>query len=119
VWAALADQYVRSISGSLKGRVRVHVLHQQLLAHLPAPPAAVVDIGGGAGHQSLPLARLGYEVCVVDPSPAMLAKAAEALSREEPAVKERVRLVEASGEQAPEALAGGTFEAVLCPGLVP
>jgi SAM-dependent methyltransferase len=114
----LADQYVRSISESLKGRVRVHVVHRQLLAHLPAPPAAVVDIGGGAGHQSLPLARLGYEVSIVDPSPAMLAKAAEALRREEPAVQHRVRLVEASGEQAPEVLAGRTFDAVLCHGVL-
>ena len=76
-WAAVADQFVRSMSTSVKGRVRVHLVHQHLLAHLPAPPAAVVDIGGGAGHQSLPLARLGYEVTIVDPSAAMLAKAAD------------------------------------------
>ena len=113
-WAAVADRYVASIAGSVKGRVRLHVLHQQLLAHLPAPPAAVVDVGGGAGNQSLPLARLGYEVTIVDPSPAMLARAAEALEAEEPAVRQRVRLVEASGERAPEALGDKGFAAVLC-----
>jgi SAM-dependent methyltransferase len=117
-WAALADQYVESLSGSVKGRVRVHVLHQHLRAHLPDPPVAVVDVGGGAGHQSLPLARLGYEVTIVDPSPAMLAKAAEALDREEPAVRRRVRLVEAGGEQAPAVLAGTRFAAVLCHGVL-
>jgi SAM-dependent methyltransferase len=109
---------VESVSASVKGRVRVHVVHQHLLAHLPGPPAAVVDVGGGAGHQSLPLARLGYEVTIVDPSPAMLARAADALDREDAATRGRVRLVEASGEQAPEALTGNRFAAVLCHGVL-
>lgn len=117
-WAAVADQYVDSVVGSVKGRVRVHVLHQHLLAHLPAPPAAVVDVGGGAGHQGLPLARLGYAVTIVDPSSAMLAKAAEAVSQAEPAIRQRVRLVQASGEQAPRVLAGTRFAAVLCHGVL-
>ena len=114
----MADQYVESMSASVKGRVRVHVLHQQLMSHLPAPPAAVVDVGGGAGHQSLPLARLGYEVTIVDPSPAMLARATDALDREDAAIRRRVRLVEASAEQAPEVLSGSRFAAVLCHGVL-
>jgi SAM-dependent methyltransferase len=113
-WAAVADRYVEAVSGSVKGRVRVRVMHQQLLAHLPDPPAAVVDVGGGAGHQSLPLARLGYEVTIVDSSPAMLARAAAALDNELPPVRARVRLVEASGERAAEALGDNRFAAVLC-----
>ena len=32
-------------------------MHRQLLEHLPPPPATVLDVGGGAGHQSLPLVR--------------------------------------------------------------
>jgi SAM-dependent methyltransferase len=117
-WAAVADEYVRSISTSVKGRVRVHVLHQHLMAHLPAPPVAVVDVGGGGGNQSLPLARLGHEVTLVDPSPAMLGKAGEALAEEDPDTRRRVRLVQASGEQAPDVLAGQTFAAVLCHGVL-
>jgi ubiquinone/menaquinone biosynthesis C-methylase UbiE len=31
-------------------------MHQQLLEHLPEPPATVLDVGGGAGNQSFPLA---------------------------------------------------------------
>jgi len=49
--------------------------HQQLLAHLPARSGTVLDVGGGARHQSLPLARLGFDVTSLDPSAAMLAKA--------------------------------------------
>jgi SAM-dependent methyltransferase len=34
---------------------------------LPAPPAAVLDIGGARGAYALPLARDGYEVHLIDP----------------------------------------------------
>jgi ubiquinone/menaquinone biosynthesis C-methylase UbiE len=43
---------------------------QALLArYLPAPPAAVVDVGGGAGIHAIPLAERGYEVHLIDPVP--------------------------------------------------
>ena len=74
-WACLADQFADGAYASVKGRVRTYVLHQQLLEHLPAPPAPVLDVGGGAGHQSFPLAQAGYDVTLLDPSPAMLDKA--------------------------------------------
>lgn len=38
-WAGLADQFADEAYASVKGRVRTYVLHQQLLEHLPAPPA--------------------------------------------------------------------------------
>jgi SAM-dependent methyltransferase len=113
-----AESYVDSVARAVKGRVRVHTLHQQLLEHLPNPPAAVVDVGGGAGSQSLPLARSGYAVSIVDPSPAMLEKAAEAVAREEPATRERVRLVAAGAAEASDALGGQRFAAVLCHGVL-
>ena len=50
-WADLADQFADDAYASVKGQVRTYVMHQQLLEHLPAPPAPVLDIGGGAGHQ--------------------------------------------------------------------
>ena len=71
-WATLADAFVEGAYATVKGRVRTYVLHEQLLRHLPAPPATVLDVGGGAANQSLPLARLGYKVTVLDPSAAML-----------------------------------------------
>jgi ubiquinone/menaquinone biosynthesis C-methylase UbiE len=37
--------------------------------YLPAPPAAVVDVGGGPGRYSIWLAERGYEVHLVDPVP--------------------------------------------------
>ena len=38
-----------------------------VVRHLPAPPAAVLDVGGGAGAYALWLAGLGYEAHLVDP----------------------------------------------------
>jgi len=117
-WAALADPFVEGAYASAKGRVRTFVLHTQLLRHLPDPPATVLDVGGGAAHQSLPLARLGYDVTVLDPSPAMLAKAEQRLSAEPDEVRRRVRLVQAPGEQAEAATGGQRFAAVLCHGVL-
>jgi S-adenosylmethionine-dependent methyltransferase len=117
-WAALANPFVDGAYASVKGQVRTHVLHAQLLRHLPPPPARVLDVGGGAAHQSLPLARLGYEVTVLDPSPAMLARAERRLTAEPDEVRRRVRLVEAPGERADEATGGERFAAVLCHGVL-
>jgi S-adenosylmethionine-dependent methyltransferase len=101
-WALLADKFVGDHYGSLRGRVRTHVINSHhLRTHLPVPPLHVVDVGGGAGHQSIPLAREGYEVTVVDPSPAMLERAEQLLAAEAPKVAHRISLVEASGEEAP------------------
>lgn len=118
VWANLADPFVNGAYGSVKGRVRTYVLHQQLLRHLPAPPGTVLDVGGGAAHQSLPLARLGFDVTVLDSSPAMLAQAEARLGAEPEDVRRRVRLIEASGENADTATHGEPFDIVLCHGVL-
>jgi SAM-dependent methyltransferase len=117
-WAALADQFVDEAYASVKGYVRTHVMHQQLLEHLPASPASVLDVGGGAGHQSFPLAQAGYDVTLLDSSPAMLDKAQQRLQRLPAEVQRRVTLVQADGENADEAVKGRRFAAVLCHGVL-
>ena len=117
-WAVLADAFADGAYATVKGQVRTFVMHRQLLAHLPDPPARVLDVGGGAAHQSLPLARLGYDVTVLDSSAAMLAKAEQRLRAEPEAVRRRVRLIEASGEDAEAATGGELFPAVLCHGVL-
>lgn len=116
-WAPLADRFVDEEYASVKGRVRTYVLHQQLMTHLPAPPAAVLDIGGGAGNQSFPLARLGYDVTLLDSSPAMLAKAQQRLAAEATDVRERLRLVHGDGADS-TATGDQRFTAVLCHGVL-
>ncbi|HZE40154.1 MAG TPA: methyltransferase [Stackebrandtia sp.] len=117
-WAPLADAFVDGAYATVKGRVRTYVLHQQLLEHLPPPPATVLDVGGGAGHQSLPLARMGYRVTILDPSEAMLDRARQRLAAEPTGVRERTELIRAGGEDAAAATGGRRFDAVLCHGVL-
>jgi S-adenosylmethionine-dependent methyltransferase len=117
-WASLADQFADEAYASVKGLVRTYVLHQQLLEHLPSPPAAVLDVGGGAGHQSFPLAQAGYDVTLLDPSSAMLDKAQQRLRRLPVEAQRRVTLLQADGENADEAVDGHRFAAVLCHGVL-
>ncbi len=117
-WAGLADKFADEAYASVKGLVRTHVMHQQLLAHLPKPPATVLDVGGGAGHQSFPLARAGYDVTLLDPSAAMLAKAEQRLQELPAEARRRVTLLQAEGENADEAVDGRRFAAVLCHGVL-
>jgi S-adenosylmethionine-dependent methyltransferase len=117
-WAGLADKFADEAYASVKGYVRTYVLHHQLLAHLPPPPARVLDVGGGAGHQSFPLAQAGYEVTLLDSSPAMLDKARQRLERLPDDARRRVTLLAADGEHADDAVAGRRFGAVLCHGVL-
>ncbi len=114
----LAERYLAT-GETLRGIIRHALVARQLGEHLPRPPARVVDIGGGAGHQAIPLARKGYEVTLLDPSRTMLREARRALAVEDEGVRRRVRLVEGEGERVHEILDGESFDAVLCHGVLP
>jgi S-adenosylmethionine-dependent methyltransferase len=117
-WAPLAGRFVDGHYGTLRGRVRTYVIASHLRDHLPRPPASLVDVGGGAGNQSVPLARDGYQVTIVDPSEAMLARARARLAAEPGEVADRVRLVRANAAEARSALGAGQFAGVLCHGVI-
>jgi S-adenosylmethionine-dependent methyltransferase len=116
-YAELAERFVAHYD-TLKGAVRLALVARQLSCHLPLPPAEVADVGGGAGHQAIRLAKLGYTVTLLDPSAAMLGRAANALAAEAAQVATRVKLVHGPGECAPELLGSASFDAVLCHGVV-
>jgi S-adenosylmethionine-dependent methyltransferase len=118
IWADLVGRFADDAYVSVKGYVRTYVMHQQLVEHLPLPPATVLDAGGGAGHQSFPLARAGYEVTLLDSSPAMLDKARQRLRHLPAESQQRVTFVQARGEDADEAVHGRRFDAVLCHGVL-
>lgn len=119
-WASvrLASRYADEAYATVKGHVRTAVMHQQLVEQLPPPPATVLDVGGGAGHQSFPLAQAGYDVTVLDPSSAMLDKARQRLQQWPDEVQRRVRFVQAAGERSDEAVQGQRFAAALCHGVL-
>jgi SAM-dependent methyltransferase len=114
----LASLFADEAYASVKGFVRTYVMHQHLLEHLLPPPATVLDVGGGAGHQSFPLAQAGYEVTLLDSSAAMLDKARERLGSIPPDARRRVTPIRADGERAVEAVDGKLFDAVLCHGVL-
>jgi S-adenosylmethionine-dependent methyltransferase len=116
-FAGLAAGY-NSSGGTLRRVVRHELVDHGLSEHLPGLPARIIDVGGGAGQQSIRLAREGYEVTILDPSREMLAEARRRLDREDEGVRRRVRLVEGEGERAQEMLGGETFDGVLCHGVL-
>jgi S-adenosylmethionine-dependent methyltransferase len=80
----IASVFEDEIYGSSKGRVRLHLLWDDLLTNIPHlgdRRLSVLDAGGGAGHIALRLAQLGHKVVLADPSREML-DGAEASIRE-------------------------------------
>jgi SAM-dependent methyltransferase len=92
------------------GRQRIEFLRiRDLLGRfLPAAPATVVDVGGGAGVYAIPLASAGYQVHLVDPVPLHVEQAAAA------ARQAGTRLASISAADARELpMADGSADAVL------
>ena len=116
-FADLAAGY-NSSGGTLRRVLRHELVDRGLNEHLPRPPARIVDVGGGAGQQAIPLLRRGHEVTILDPTREMLAEARRRLAAEDRDVRRRTRLVEGTGERGHEVLEGETFDAVLCHGVL-
>lgn len=114
--ADLSAGYARH-AGTLRGALRHALVARALRTHLPAGSQQVLDVGGGDGHQAVQLARLGHQVTLLDPDPAMLKQAVNRLAAEPEQVRSRVRLVEGTGEQA-AALVGGGYDLVMCHGVL-
>jgi ubiquinone/menaquinone biosynthesis C-methylase UbiE len=116
-YVELGERFVAHYE-SLRGAVRHDLMSRQLQHHLRFENGRILDVGGGAGHQSLPLARAGHEVTILDPSVSMLARAEAALASEDGSTRRRVRLKEGRGEDAERILAGQSYDAVLCHGVL-
>jgi SAM-dependent methyltransferase len=80
--AEIADYYARGLERDrlTAGRARVEFIRMRELLRrcLPAAPATVLDVGGGAGAYALPLAAAGYQVHLIDPVPLHVEQAAAA-----------------------------------------
>jgi SAM-dependent methyltransferase len=116
-FAGLAAGYNAS-GGTLRRILRHELVDRGLAEHILGPPASIVDVGGGAGQQAIPLLRRGYEVTILDPSREMLDEARRRLAAENQNARQLSRLVEGKGERAYEVLGGETFDAVLCHGVL-
>ena len=101
-WRRLGDRHRTEFAVSMR------TMHE----HLPKPPAAVLDLGGGPGRYAIALTGLGYQVTLADLSSANLAFAR---------VKANEAGVELAGYHQVNALdlsryASGSFDAALVMG---
>lgn len=101
------------------GRLRYRVVQETLTRALAgmAGPLRVIDVGGGDGTDSLPLARQGHHVTILDFSPPLLETAMQAARAA--GLSDRVRIVRADIDdiarlEVDDGPVAGSFNVVLC-----
>lgn len=72
----------------------------------------IVDVGGGSGGFAVPLAELGHEVTVVEPSANALASLRQRAA--DAGVTDRLTAVQADADELPDVVEPGTADLVLC-----
>ncbi|MEU8731850.1 MULTISPECIES: class I SAM-dependent methyltransferase [Streptomyces] len=78
----------------------------------------VLDVGMGQGTQALRLARAGHQVTGVERDATMIATAREALAGQPEGIRERMRIVEGDGRDTGVHFLPGSFDVVLCHGVL-
>ncbi|MFI6643885.1 class I SAM-dependent methyltransferase [Streptomyces sp. NPDC050504] len=109
--------------GGLRDVVRQELvarqIDEQIAARFPVGQRLrVLDVGMGQGTQALRLARAGHAVTGLESDPEMLAAARAALVGEPEGIRERVRLVEGDGLETGVHFLPGSFDVVLCHGVL-
>jgi S-adenosylmethionine-dependent methyltransferase len=100
----------RAYNATPWGRLRLDLIWAALDERITPAPARVLDVGCGSGETALRFARTGSEVVAVDASPAMVAETKSRARSEGVDLTSAVVTVEEIGE----ALAGESFDLVLC-----
>jgi SAM-dependent methyltransferase len=94
-------------------------LDEQIVGRFPVGRRLrVLDVGMGQGTQALRLARAGHQVTGVEQDPKMISAAREALAAEPEGIRERVRLVQGDGRDTGVHFLPGSFDVVLCHGVL-
>lgn len=94
-------------------------LDEQIAGRFPVGQRLrVLDVGMGQGTQALRLARAGHQVTGVEQDPKMIATAREELAGEPEGIRERVRIVQGDGRDTGVHFLPGSFDVVLCHGVL-
>ncbi|WP_190081461.1 class I SAM-dependent methyltransferase [Streptomyces longisporoflavus] len=109
--------------GGLRNAVRQELvtrqLDEQIAGRFPVGQRLrVLDVGMGQGTQALRLARAGHKVTGVEQDSAMVAAARDALAAEPEGIRGRVRIVEGDGRETGVHFLPGSFDVVLCHGVL-
>ncbi|WP_328496808.1 methyltransferase domain-containing protein [Streptomyces sp. NBC_00414] len=94
-------------------------LDEQIAGRFPVGQRLrVLDVGMGQGTQALRLARAGHQVTGVEQDCTMISVAREALAAEPEGIRGRVRIVEGDGRDTGVHFLPGSFDVVLCHGVL-
>ncbi len=104
---------------SVRQELVARQLDEQIAGRFPVGQRLrVLDVGMGRGVQALRLARAGHSVTGLESDAALLGVAREALSTEPEGIRERVRLIEGDGRETGVHFLPGSFDVVLCHGVL-
>ncbi|MBC2902580.1 methyltransferase domain-containing protein [Streptomyces cupreus] len=78
----------------------------------------ILDVGMGQGTQALRLARAGHQVTGLEQDARMIAAARQALACEPDGIRERMRIIEGDGRDTGVHFLPGSFDVVLCHGVL-
>lgn len=94
-------------------------LDEQIVGRYPVGKRLrVLDVGMGQGTQALRLARAGHQVTGLEQDSTMVAAARESLSAEPEGIRERMRIIEGDGRDTGVHFLPGSFDVVLCHGVL-
>lgn len=94
-------------------------LDEQIAGRFPVGQRLrVLDVGMGQGTQALRLARAGHQVTGLEQDSKMIATARAALATEPEGIQSRVRLIEGDGRDTGVHFLPGSFDVVLCHGVL-
>ncbi|QTA31512.1 methyltransferase domain-containing protein [Streptomyces sp. CA-256286] len=94
-------------------------LDEQIAGRFPVGQRLrILDVGTGSGVQALRLARAGHSVTGLESDAELLRAAREALATEPEGIRERVKLIEGEGRETGVHFLPGSFDVVLCHGVL-
>jgi S-adenosylmethionine-dependent methyltransferase len=112
---AEADKYAAYLK-TPEGRLRLDLPFSNLQEFLPLPRATAslraLDLGCGTGANGLRLARLGYQVTLMDSSAAMLEIAKRAAQESD--LGEKIETKQGDADRLAEVFAEAAFDVILC-----
>jgi S-adenosylmethionine-dependent methyltransferase len=94
-------------------------LDEQIAGRFPVGKRLrVLDVGMGQGTQALRLARAGHQVTGLERDATMIAAARDALAGQPEGIRERMRIIEGDGRDTGVHFLPGSFDVVLCHGVL-
>ncbi|MFI8099779.1 class I SAM-dependent methyltransferase [Streptomyces sp. NPDC086023] len=110
---------LKGLRNTVRQELVARQVEEQITARYPVGQRLrILDVGMGQGTQALRLARAGHKVTGLESDPGMLQVAKDALAGEPAGIRERVRFMEGDGRETGAHFLPGSFDVVLCHGVL-